>query len=113
MRAMLGAHAVGDRANYAAAVLGRPAPRAEPIDYLHPGATAVALGLVTVLGAIALTAILLGRLRLPFAVPAAVQRAAATSFERVRRQHSGQLGDYLAWATVGFALLGGLFAAAT
>ena len=89
-----------------------PAPRAEPIDYLHPGAMAMALGLLTVLAAIALTAVLLGRLRLPFAVPAAVRRAMATSFERVRRQHSGQLGDYL-WATVGSALLGGLFAAAT
>ena len=35
------------------------------------------------------------------------------SFERLRRLHSGQIGDYVAWATVGFALLGGLFALAS
>ena len=35
------------------------------------------------------------------------------SFERLRRQHSGQTGDYVAWATVGFALLGALIALAT
>jgi hypothetical protein len=29
------------------------------------------------------------------------------TFERLRRQHSGQIGDYVAWAAVGFALLGG------
>jgi hypothetical protein len=42
-----------------------------------------------------------------------VTRAAEASFTRLRRQHSGQIGDYVAWATVGFALLGALFAAAT
>jgi hypothetical protein len=68
---------------------------------------------LTALGAVALTAVLLKRPRLPLALPATLRRAAKTSFERLRRQHSGQIGDYVAWATVGFALFGGLLAAAT
>ena len=111
--AQRGAHAFADRAAYAAAVLGRPIPPAEPIHYVSPGAIAAILGVLTVVGAIGLTAVLLERLRLPFRLPRALQRGAETSFERLRRQHSGQIGDYVAWATVGFALLGGLFAVAT
>ena len=109
--AQRGAHTFADRATYAAAVLERPLPPAERVEYLHTGAPEVVLGLVTALGAVGLAALLLMRRSLP--VPRAVRRAAATGFERLRRQHSGQLGDYVAWATLGFALLGGLFAVVT
>ena len=112
-QAQQGANAFADRASYAAAVLGRPIPRAEPIDYLHPGAVELALGFLTALLAVGLAAVLLERLHLPFAIPGALQRAAETSLVRLRRLHSGQIGDYVAWATFGFALLGGLFAMAT
>jgi uncharacterized membrane protein YccC len=111
--AQRGAHAFADRAAYAAAVLGHAVPPSEPIDYVRPGAIEVILGLLTVLGAIGLAAVLLERLRLPFRLPRALRRAAETSFERLRRQHSGQTGDYVTWATIGFALLGGLFAVTT
>jgi hypothetical protein len=111
--AQKGAHAFADRAAYAAAVLGRPLPPAPPIEYLHPGAFEVMLSLVAVLGAVGLTAVLIERLRLPIALPGALQRAANSVFWRLRRQHSGQTGDYVAWATVGFALLAGLFAIVT
>ncbi len=111
--AQRGAHAFADRAAYAAAVLGRPIPPSEPIHYVEPGAFAAVLAVLAVLGAFGLTAVLLERLRLPFRLPGALQRVAETSFERLRRQHSGQIGDYVAWATIGFALLGGLFAVAT
>jgi multicomponent Na+:H+ antiporter subunit D len=107
------AHAFADRAVYAAAVLERPVPPARSIDYIHPRALDVIFGVLTALGAVALTAVLLKRPRLPLALPATLQRAAKTSFERLRRQHSGQIGDYVAWATVGFALFGGLLAVAT
>jgi multicomponent Na+:H+ antiporter subunit D len=107
------AHAFSDRATYAAPVLGQPTPRPAQIDYLHPGAIDVILSLVTVLGAIGLTAVLVERLRLPFTIPSGVRRAGSTGVERLRRQHSGQTGDYVAWATIGFALLGGLCALAT
>jgi multicomponent Na+:H+ antiporter subunit D len=107
------AHAFADRAAYAAAVLERPLPAAEPIEYLQTGPIEVALALVTVLGAIGLAAVMLGRPRRPVPVPRGLVRAAESGFERLRRQHSGQLGDYVAWATLGFALLGGLFAVVT
>jgi multicomponent Na+:H+ antiporter subunit D len=102
-----------DRAAYAAAVLGQPAAPLPSIQYLHPDALDILLGLVTAVGAVALTAVLVGRLRPPFTVPSGLRRATSASVERLRRQHSGQIGDYVAWATVGFALLGGLFALAT
>jgi multicomponent Na+:H+ antiporter subunit D len=107
------AQVFADRSVYAAAVLGRPVPTPEPIHFLHTGALSWALAVVTVVAALGLTAILLERVRLPFRIPPAVQRAAKRSFTRLRRQHSGQIGDYVAWATVGFALIGALFAAAT
>jgi multicomponent Na+:H+ antiporter subunit D len=107
------AQAFADRAAYAAAVFGRPVPPREPLEYLHPGTIEVILALLTALAAIGLAAVLLERLRLPFRIPRAVQRAAGTSLERLRRQHSGQIGDYVAWATVGFAALGALFAVVT
>jgi multicomponent Na+:H+ antiporter subunit D len=105
------AHAFADRAAYAAAVLDRPIPPGEPIEYLHAGALEVLLAVFTVLAAIGVTVMLIRRLRPPF--PPAVMRVGDEWFERLRRQHSGQIGDYVAWATVGFALLGGLFALAT
>ncbi len=71
------------------------------------------LDLVTVAGALALAAVLLGRLRTPLPIPAGLRRGAARGFLRLRRQHSGQVGDYVAWATVGFAVLGGGLALAT
>jgi multicomponent Na+:H+ antiporter subunit D len=112
-QAQQSAGAVTDRAVYVAAVLGRDLPPAAPIHYVHPGAIEVILALATVLGAIVLTAILLERVALPFTLPNAMRRVAKASFMRLRRQHSGQLGDYVAWATLGFAVLGGLCAVAT
>jgi multicomponent Na+:H+ antiporter subunit D len=100
------AHAFADREAYAAPVLGRPQPPAEPVHLLHGGPLEVVLGLLTALGAIALAVALLRDL-----VP--MPRPVLMGFERLRRQHSGQIGDYVAWATVGFALLGGLCALAT
>jgi multicomponent Na+:H+ antiporter subunit D len=107
------AQAFADRAAYAAAVFQHPTPPREQIEYLHPGAIEVILGLVAALAAIGLAAVLLERLRPPFRLPPVVQRAAATNLERLRRQHSGQIGDYVAWATIGFAALGALFAVVT
>jgi multicomponent Na+:H+ antiporter subunit D len=101
------AHAFADRETYAAPVLGRPLPPAAPVHLLHGGPLEVVLGLLTALGSIALAVALL-RGALP-----PLPRAARMGFERLRRQHSGQIGDYVAWATVGFAVLGGLFALAT
>ena len=107
------AAAFADREVYAAAVLGRPLPSAEPIEYLHVTPLAVGLSVFTVLATLALCAVLLERPRLPFAIPAAIRRGTDAGVFRLRRLHSGQLGDYVAWATVGFAVLGALIAVAT
>jgi multicomponent Na+:H+ antiporter subunit D len=111
--AQRGAKASADREAYAAAVLDRPIPPAPSIEYLHPDATEVVLSLVTVLAAVGLTAVMVQRLRMPFGLPRPFVRAAESAFWRLRRQHSGQIGDYVAWATLGFALLGGLVAVVT
>lgn len=60
-----------------------------------------------------LTAVMLERLRLPFALSRALRQAAQATSLRLRRQHSGQIDDYVAWATLGFALLASLFAVVT
>jgi multicomponent Na+:H+ antiporter subunit D len=90
-----------DRASYAAAVLGTPAPRPASVGSLHVSTLEVAFGLLTVVLALGLTVLSIRR-RIP----------APGWFEPVRRLHSGQTGDYVAWATVGFALFGALIALA-
>jgi hypothetical protein len=47
------AHACADRATYAATVLGRPVGAATPVEYLHLGGPAIALGLPNTVGAVA------------------------------------------------------------
>jgi multicomponent Na+:H+ antiporter subunit D len=100
-----------DRAAYAAAVYERPAPgpvaEAEPH---HERVLDVSLALLSVLGAAALAlAILRGPgVRLLGPGQGAVERG----FFRLRRLHSGQVGDYIAWMTVGVAAFGGALALA-
>ena len=65
-----------------------PAP--EPIEYLHVTPLAVGLSVFTVLATLALCAVLLERPRLPFAIPAAIQRGTDAGVFRLRRLHSGQ-----------------------
>jgi multicomponent Na+:H+ antiporter subunit D len=112
-RAQQGAHAFADREAYAAAVLGRRIPPRPPLAAAHIGAFEVVLAVLTVVAVVALAAILLGRLRTPLTPPAAVRGAVERGFLRLRRLHSGQLGDYVAWATAGFAVLGATLALAT
>jgi len=93
------AAAFADREVYAAAVLGRPLPSAEPIEYLHVTPLAVGLSVFTVLATLALCAVLLERPRLPFAIPAAIRRgtdagclpAAPSALRAARRLR--RLGD--------------------
>jgi multicomponent Na+:H+ antiporter subunit D len=107
------AAAFADRETYAAAVLGLSVPSPAPPEYLHVGALEAILGVSTALATIGLTAVLLRRPRGLIAPPSGLRRSAADIAETLRRQHSGQLGDYVAWATVGFAVLAGLCALAT
>jgi multicomponent Na+:H+ antiporter subunit D len=98
-----------DRSLYDAAVLRHalpPLPRTE-----HPGIglRAVGLGLLTAAGSIAMGLFLLRRPR-PFALPEDPTNLFQAGLLRLRRLHSGQIGDYVAWAVLGFAALGGALA---
>ena len=59
--------------------------------------------------AIAMGFLLLRRPR-PFAQPEKPANPASAALLRLRRLHSGQIGDYVAWAMLGFAALGGALA---
>lgn len=99
-----------DRSLYAAAVLGRAAPHPVPAGH-DLGVLEVGLGLLTALSAAGLAGVLLGRLR-GLSLPAGVMERGGGALLRLRRLHSGQVGDYVAWAVLGFAVLGGSLALA-
>jgi len=96
-----------DTAGYQSRVLDRtplppPAPVRTPVE-----AGEFARGLATVLAAVALAAAALFQRRLPRAARAA-SRSLSAGIEPLRKLHSGHIGDYIAWLTVGVAAMGGL-----
>jgi multicomponent Na+:H+ antiporter subunit D len=98
-----------DRSLYDASVLGQPLPA--PPSAEHPGTAvhSVGLGLLSVAGSLALGAALLRQHR-PFAPSERPTGPLGLVVLRLRRLHSGQIGDYVAWAMLGFAALGGALA---
>jgi multicomponent Na+:H+ antiporter subunit D len=103
------AHSFSDREAYARAVLeGEPAP--EPPPAPDEGAS-IPVGLSLVAGAVVLGALALFRRRaVPGALRAAVHRSAGRGIHVLRVVHSGDVDDYVAWLTLGVAILGGAFA---
>jgi multicomponent Na+:H+ antiporter subunit D len=100
-----------DRAAYAAAVLQGSAGSAPHVPAPEPpGASDVLYALLSTAGAVCVAAIALFHERLPQLAPRALVRGAGGLVWRVRTLHSGHVGDYLAWVTVGASLLGGAFA---
>jgi multicomponent Na+:H+ antiporter subunit D len=102
-----------DQRGYATAVLdGKEIPAATGGSE-HPTLTGRAYGLISTAAAIGLAALALFRKRLP-----AWLRAAGRAVDirpallAVRRVHSGHIGDYIAWLTLGLAGVGGLFSLA-
>jgi multicomponent Na+:H+ antiporter subunit D len=98
-----------DRSLYDAAVLGQTLPRPPRVEHPGIGVGAVGLGLLTAAGSIA-TAMLLLRRRRPLTHAGKPEGALQAAVLRLRRLHSGQIGDYVAWAVLGFAALGGALA---
>jgi multicomponent Na+:H+ antiporter subunit D len=98
-----------DRALYDAAVLGTPVPPLPHAEHPGIGIGAVALGLLTATGSLGLGYLLLRRPR-PFDHPIEPSGLVGPAILRLRRLHSGQIGDYVAWAVLGFAALGGALA---
>jgi multicomponent Na+:H+ antiporter subunit D len=105
------AHRFEDRSAYERAVLeGAPQdshslPPDEPSSALKGGL----LGVVSSALAVALAWVALVPQLWPSALPRALSPLSSLS-SGMRALHSGHVGDYVAWLTVGFALLGGLFA---
>lgn len=98
-----------DRSLYDAAVLGHRLPPLPHADHPGIGLHAVALGVLTALGSIALGVFLLRRPK-PFGRPDDPANVLQVGLLHLRRLHSGQIGDYVAWAVLGFAVLGGALA---
>ena len=107
------AAAFADREVYAAAVLGRPLPSAEPSSTsMSPRSPSASPSSPCSPRWRCAPSCSSGR---GCRSPSRPRSSAATNAGvfRLRRLHSGQIGDYVAWATVGFALLGALIAVAT
>jgi multicomponent Na+:H+ antiporter subunit D len=100
-----------DRSLYAAAVLQGSEGHAPVAAGPSIGVLEVVLAAVGAMAAVALAYALLRR-RSPFELRIDSPLVWERALVRLRRLHSGQIGDYVTWAIVGFALLGGALAAA-
>jgi multicomponent Na+:H+ antiporter subunit D len=103
-----------DAPAYASRVIDGAAgsPHREAESTFHVTGTAVAASIATTIVALAAAALALARRRLPRAVMGAARRG-STVLAPLRSLHSGHVGDYIAWLTVGVALFGGILAVAT
>jgi multicomponent Na+:H+ antiporter subunit D len=97
-----------DRSGYAQTVLHGHASPDVAASAASPGTLDLALGLVTVLGALALAWMAVSP---PRPGVHRVGLAAGAGLARLRALHTGYVADYVTWLVVGAALLGALFAA--
>jgi multicomponent Na+:H+ antiporter subunit D len=100
------AHQFTDPLSYASVVLDHKPPLPVPPETWHTTVSSVVWSLVTLVGSFVLGFASLYRARLPEAVSRSLERALAP----LRAAHSGHIGDYVAWLTLGTAVVGGLFA---
>jgi multicomponent Na+:H+ antiporter subunit D len=105
-KAMEAAHTFTDQLSYIHVVLDHRAPAPPPPGEWRTTTASVVWAVVTLVGSIVLGAGSTVRDRLPRAVTGALGRA----FAPLRAAHSGHVGDYVAWLTLGTAVIGGLFA---
>ena len=78
-----------------------------PVSRAIPSSNSVWLGLAAAGGAVALAAVALRRRRPPARVRARV-RPAMAPVTVLRTLHTGHVGDYVMWLTIGLAAFGGL-----
>jgi multicomponent Na+:H+ antiporter subunit D len=102
-----------DRSGYAARILrGRPfpAPPSLPVTIRHTSPESLLYGGGATVFAFALALAGLYRRRLPRMVSGVAGRLLAPPVQVLREFHSGVVGDYVAWITVGTAVVGGVWA---
>jgi multicomponent Na+:H+ antiporter subunit D len=108
-----GASAFVDRPAYAASVLGGRAVAVRAAPPVSPSAHDAATGVAGAAGAVLVATVGLGRRRLiPPGFRALISHSAGRGFRAFRALHSGHVGDYVAWLTLGIAVLGGSLAVA-
>jgi multicomponent Na+:H+ antiporter subunit D len=88
--------------------VGSPAPVESEPEH-HGLVPAVLAALATSVVSIAVTVLLITRRRLPHNA-AVLVRLGSTVVAPLRAVHSGHVGDYIAWLTVGVATFGGILA---
>jgi multicomponent Na+:H+ antiporter subunit D len=103
------AHAFQDRESYAATVLDGRSSTPPPVVH-EWSVSSFGYGVVTLLAAAGLAALALGGIRRRLAP---LGRLAQPSLNALRAAHSGHVGDYVAWLTLGAAALGGLLTLVT
>jgi multicomponent Na+:H+ antiporter subunit D len=102
-----------DRAGYAATVLtGRP-PATVELEAPGAGPLEIVLGFAGVAGALLFAYAVLRRGAVLLTAAPPVSRPVLRGLFVLRRLHSGQIGDYVAWLVVGMAVFGGLLALGT
>ena len=103
-----------DQAGYIATVLhGRPTNGSISSLALPSFTTsAVLYGIATTLGAASLGLLAVDRKRIPRVLRRATERVFGAGVEALRTAHSGHVGDYVAWLTVGLAVFGIAFSVA-
>jgi multicomponent Na+:H+ antiporter subunit D len=85
----------------------------EPLHDVSSGSAtseAVLYGFASVGGALVVAGIALERSRFPEAIKGISRGVFRGGLDRLRRLHSGRVGDYVAWLVFGAALVGGTFA---
>jgi multicomponent Na+:H+ antiporter subunit D len=113
-RAEYGAERFRDRAAYADRVLhGQPmkqTPARLPFAIEHTGTASRLYGLGATVLALVVAAFGLWRQRLPDALRRGTGKLAGPPIVALKAAHSGVIGEYVMWITVGTALLGGVWA---
>jgi len=108
------AHRFVDTSGYAAHVIdAAPIPEPPPGESFGVTAGATVAALTTAVIAIGVALLSTRRDRLPQRAMTLARSAALPVLRPLRAAHSGHVGDYIAWLTVGMAVFGGILAVFT
>jgi multicomponent Na+:H+ antiporter subunit D len=99
-----------DRTEYAEQVLHDVEPRPLPLPRFEATTASIGWAIVTNAGSVLLALGLLYRRRLPEALRAGAARVLVPPLDGLRALHSGHVGDYVAWLTLGTGTVGILWA---